>query len=243
MSAIKFTEIDKHYAQSWNKKTIKALDNFSLEVNSGEIFALAGINGAGKTTAIKILLGLSKADKGSCSLFSEAVNRLPASRIGFAPENPDLPEFLTPIELLNHSAKLAGVKPDNRQITDLLEKLDLSQAADRQISELSKGNRQRASLAAAMIHQPELLILDEPGSGLDPLGRSLVKEILKDLNKSGTTIFFSTHILSDLPEFCHRMAVIHQGQNVFTGNCEQFSNNGSLESLETRFKEMVSQSP
>lgn len=240
MSAIKFTEIHKHYSQGWNRKTIKALNGFSLEVNCGEIFALAGLNGAGKTTAIKILLGLSRADDGSCSLFSQQINQLPASRIGFAPENPDLPDFLTPFELLGHSSRLVGAKSNGEQISALLERLDLIEVAHRQISELSKGNRQRVSLAAAMIHEPELLILDEPSSGLDPVGRSLIKDILRDLNKTGTTIFFSTHILSDLPGFCHRMAVIHQGHNVFMGSCEEFSHNGNLEAFEARFKEVVS---
>lgn len=240
MSAIKFTEIHKHYTQGWNRKIIKALDSFSLEVKSGEIFALAGLNGAGKTTAIKILLGLSSADDGSCSLFSQQIKLLPARRIGFAPENPDLPDFLTPFELLGHSSELVGAKSDNKQINSLLERLDLADNAHRQISELSKGNRQRVSLAAAMIHQPELLILDEPSTGLDPLGRSLIKDILKDLNKTGTTIFFSSHILSDLPGFCHRMAIIHRGRNVFVGSCDQFSQSGSLEAFESRFKEVVS---
>ena len=175
MSAISFSRVVKSYG---NKLV---LDGFSLNIKEGEIFALAGVNGAGKTTAIKSLLKLVNISSGQISLFLSKLNR---AEIGFAPEVPDMPDFFTVKELLLHALNFYSEKGDEnekfllKRVVDLFE---LDSLLDLKVSELSKGNRQRVSLAASVIHKPKLVIFDEPSGGLDPFGRDLVKKAIKEL--------------------------------------------------------------
>lgn len=231
MSAISFNKVVKSYS---NKL---ALDSFSLNIKEGEIFALAGLNGAGKTTAIKSLLQLVNIKSGQISLFSAKLNR---AEIGFAPEVPDIPDFFSVKELLLHALNFYVKKGDENEkifLNRVVELFELSSLLDLQVSELSKGNKQRVSLAASVIHKPKLVIFDEPSGGLDPLGRDLVKKAIKDLNREGATILFTTHILSDVVGLCHRIGIVADGKVVFCGTPSEFCDEKPLSEIEKVFVE------
>lgn len=214
------------------KNKVFAVQGLSLSVARGEVFGCIGPNGAGKSTTIKLLLDLIRPDSGSIS-----INGLPttdeASRamVGYLPENPYLYEYLTASEYLAFAARLSGlaaaVMAERRGL--LLEKLKLSQAAHRRISTYSKGMQQRTAIAAALIHNPELVILDEPMSGLDPLGRKLIFDLIDELKGQGKTIFISSHILTDIERLCDRVGIIVQGRLSFEGVVKDLS--GPLDDL------------
>lgn len=239
MSAIVFDGVRKSYYQPATASIIHALDGLSLEVKIGEIFGFVGLNGAGKTTAVKILLGLCRADAGKALVFSGPFAGSMAQKIGFAPEVSDLPDFLSVEELLEYACVLVGVDATDALIDRAVAMLSLEDERLRRVSLLSKGTRQRVALAAAIVHQPQLVILDEPSSGLDPLGRRLIKSVIKRLNGEGATIFFSTHILSDLPGLCNRIGVINRGRQIFVGNPAEFCGSADGAGLEERFEQMI----
>ena len=232
---IKFENLHKKY-KSKNKNFIKALDGFSLEISDNEVFALAGINGAGKTTALKALFNLINLDEGKITITTEGTK----CKIGFAPEVADLPNFLTVEEVLQISCKLSNEKPTKELIDKALNMFNLVSFKDKLVSTLSKGNKQRLSLASAIVYKPNIVVFDEPTSGLDPLGRKLIKSAIKELKAEGHTVIFSTHMLADLPELCDKMAVIHKGKVVFSGLVTEFSKDLSLEALEQSFAKLVS---
>lgn len=180
----------------------------NLTVNAGEIYGFLGANGVGKTTLLKCIFQYLKEDAGSIELFGtkDYYDQAYFTRIGYAPEVTNLYPFLRGIELLRYMGKLAGMHPSliEQRAKMLLEKLGLSFAEDRLISAYSKGMKQRLSLAASLINDPELIFRDEPMSGLDPLGRIIVKDLMKELKKEGKTLFFNTHILSDVQEIADR---------------------------------------
>lgn len=230
--SIRFENVYKLYKSKGADK-IQALDNFCLEIKDNEVFAIAGVNGAGKTTALKALFGLIKIDKGSVVIENQE-----KTSIGFAPEIPDLPEYMSVYEVLELSCNLAGISPSQSEIDATLKLFELTELSHRQVSTLSKGNRQRLSLAAAVVFSPSIIVFDEPTSGLDPLGRKLIKEVIKHLKKQGKTLIFSTHFLADLPELCDKMAIVNNGKIVFSGTVKDFSENTDLEALEKRFSEI-----
>lgn len=234
---VNFINLHKQY-KSKDSKTIKALDGFSLKINKNEVFALAGVNGAGKTTAFKALFGLIKLDEGKIG-FDPSLGDKP--QIGFAPEVAELPDYMTVEEVLIASCNLAGKEPFLPSVENAMLLFQLADLRDKKVASLSKGNRQRLSLAAAIVYEPEIIVFDEPTSGLDPLGRNLIKNVIKELKKAGHTIIFSTHMLADLPELCDRMAVIHNGKAVFEGLVSDFCDERSLEALEKSFAKLVGQ--
>jgi ABC-2 type transport system ATP-binding protein len=201
-------------------KPTVGLDGLTLRVGEGEIFGFVGANGAGKTTAIKTLLGLLRPTRGEASLFGLSV-REAASRkeVGFLPEAPYFYEYLTGREALGFYATLSGVDRHDRagRAGEVLERVGLARAADRAVRTYSRGMRQRLGLAQAIIHRPKLAILDEPMSGLDPLGRRDVRELILDLGREGVTVFFSSHILSDVEALCDRVGVMVEGRLVASG--------------------------
>lgn len=239
MSAIMLREVTRKYRHSSGKNQITALDKLSLEVDSGEIYGFAGLNGAGKTTAIKAILGLCRPDSGEVFVFGSSSACVSTNRIGFAPEVSDLPGFLTVREILEYACVLCDVDATDELIARALEFLDLLQEKDRRVNCLSKGLRQRVSLAAAIVHKPELVIFDEPSSGLDPMGRKLVKGLIRRLNNDGATVFFSTHILSDLPGLCDRIGLINRGRLIFCGTPGSFASASGSGNLEEAFEEAV----
>lgn len=198
----------------WLKKTV-ALRDVSLTVKENEIYGFLGPNGAGKTTTIKTILGLIFPDSGSISIFGRDYRDISTRRlIGYAPEQPYFYEYLTAYEFLRFYGSLFGIPSYElkRRIPVLLEMVGLSGKESLQLRKFSKGMLQRIGLAQAMINDPKFLILDEPMSGLDPIGRREIRDLILALKKSGKTVFFSTHILSDVEMICDRVAIIIQGE-------------------------------
>lgn len=197
------------------KLRVEALRNLNLAVDSGEVFGFLGPNGAGKSTTIKIMMGLISQTEGEAKIFGIQVTQAAARvRVGYLPENPSLYDFLTAREYLAFVGKTYGMstKDINSRSNEALTRLELNEAADRQIRSYSKGMVQRLGLAQALLHDPDLYILDEPMSGLDPIGRVLVKDIIRELKERGKTVFFSTHITADVEAVCDRLGVIVKGR-------------------------------
>ncbi len=200
-----------------------ALQGLYLASYAGEIFGLIGPNGAGKTTTIKILVGLLRPEAGEIRLLGEDILRDPISyktKIGYMPEAPTLPEYLTPTEFLGYVARVRNLPRDQiaPRTTELLRMYELSSKADETIASLSKGMKAKLAFAAATIHRPTFLILDEPLIGIDPAGQHLLKEHLVDIAKAGGTVLVSTHQLDTAERLCSRVAIIHRGRNVATGD-------------------------
>jgi ABC-2 type transport system ATP-binding protein len=208
----------------FRSKVVEAVKGVSFEVRRGEIFGFLGPNGAGKTTTIKMLTGLIAPSGGEAFLFGDRVP-LPEARrrIGFLPENPYVYPYLTPREFVELCGRLSGMRggPLRRRTLEVLEKVGIAYAADRQVRRLSKGMLQRTGLAAALVADPEMLILDEPMSGLDPVGRKEVRDLIFAERDQGRTIFFSTHILSDVEAMCDRVAILREGKVIVSGSIRQ----------------------
>jgi len=191
----------------------RTLNGLSLEVREGEVFGFLGPNGAGKTTTLKILMGLVYPSGGGAYLFGEPCMKTTVrQRVGYLPENPYFYDYLTSWELVSFYATLYGVKRSASRIEALLDLVGLQRAAHLPLRKCSKGMLQRVGLAQALVHDPDLIILDEPMSGLDPIGRKEVRDILFRLKELGKTIFFSTHILSDAEVICDRVGIIVGGE-------------------------------
>jgi ABC-2 type transport system ATP-binding protein len=216
MPAIETFGLEKTYTVGfWRKRPRCALRPLNLAVEEGEVFGYLGPNGAGKTTTLKLLMGLVYPTAGSAKILGLPVNdpRVKA-QIGFLPEQPYFYDYLTAKELLEYYAQLSGVpgKERSARAEKMLARVGLADAARVQLRKFSKGMLQRVGLAQAMVHEPSMLFLDEPMSGLDPMGRREVRDLIQQLQQEGKTVFFSTHILSDAEALCDRVAVIHQGE-------------------------------
>lgn len=235
MSAIVFSNVCKSFKT--NLETKKVLDSLNLEIGSGGIYGLAGINGAGKTTAIKVLLGLCSSDSGEAIFEGYRAGNVPSNTIGFAPENAALPGFLNAKKLLKLSCELIGIKSDHDEIRTTLSRFNID--PDKPIANMSKGMMQRVSLATATFHKPKFLILDEPSSGLDPTGRELVRSVVCELNKEGTTVLLSTHILSDLEDFCTCFAIINGGKAVFSGTAKELFDVSKTNNITEAFNNQI----
>lgn len=199
---------------------VVALDGLSLVVPAGTIFGFLGPNGAGKTTAIHVLLGFLQATSGDAFVFGCSVREpIARQRIGYLPEHPDAYRFLTGREMLQFAGRLCGLSGSRlAQRTDaVLQEVDLAGAADRRIATYSRGMRQRICLAQALLHDPDLLILDEPTGGLDPIGRLLIRRIISDWRSRGKTVFFSSHELSEVELVCDRVCILSRGRVVAQG--------------------------
>jgi ABC-2 type transport system ATP-binding protein len=216
MRAIEITGLSKEYAVGfWRKQRRPALKSLNLAVEAGETFGFLGPNGAGKTTTLKLLMGIIFPTAGSATILGRDASDLEVKqKIGFLPEQPYFYDYLSAPELLDYYAGLSGVSAAVRKqrIGDLLEQVGLSDVGNKQLRKFSKGMLQRVGIAQAIIHDPEVIFLDEPMSGLDPVGRHEVRELIQGLKDAGKTIFFSTHILSDAEALCDRVAVIHKGE-------------------------------
>jgi ABC-2 type transport system ATP-binding protein len=216
MAAIETNNLAKTYAVGfWRKKPRIALHPLNLTVEEGEVFGFLGPNGAGKTTTLKLLMGLVFPTAGTARILGREIDDPDVkAQIGFLPEQPYFYDYLTAKELLEYYAQLSGVPAKERsaRVQNMLDRVGLSEAARTQLRKFSKGMLQRVGLAQAILHDPRLVFLDEPMSGLDPMGRREVRELIQQLQQEGKTVFFSTHILSDAEALCDRVAVIHQGQ-------------------------------
>lgn len=216
MPAIEILGLEKTYHVGfWRKRPKRALNPLTLAVEQGEIFGFLGPNGAGKTTTLKILMGLVAPSAGSARILGmELGDPRMKAQIGFLPEQPYFYDYLTARELLNYYGRLSGVEAKElpRKINSVLEQVKLTDSADIQLRKFSKGMLQRAGIAQAVLHDPKVVFLDEPMSGLDPMGRREVRNMIEQLKKDGKTVFFSTHILSDAEALCDRVAIVHLGK-------------------------------
>ena len=220
MEAIKTEALGKIYRKGVRQRQVEAVRDLNLTVADGEIFGFLGPNGAGKSTTIKILCDLIRPTNGRAAILGQDV-RYPEARrqIGYLPENPSYYGFLTGWELIGFHGTMHGMgQPSIRDRgKELLEMLDLADAAHRPLRTYSKGMVQRLGIAAALIHDPRILILDEPMSGLDPVGRKLVADLMLELRDRGKVMFFSTHILHDIEVICDRIGIITHGELRFSG--------------------------
>ncbi len=219
MAVLSVEEIRKSFREDMTLKRREVLHGVSFQACRGEVLGFLGPNGAGKSTTIKIILGLVRPDSGRALLFGKPASEKEARRrIGYLPENPYFFPHLTLKEFLNFCGRLNGLRKDELagRRERMISGLDLQGAADVRLKSFSKGMIQRAGLAQAILHDPDLLILDEPFSGLDPLGRAKVRDILTELKKRGKTIFFSSHILPDMEDLCDRACIIKNGRVVNT---------------------------
>src|SRR5450631_2292115 len=216
MAAIEILGLEKTYAVGfWRKKPKRALKPLHLEVEDGEIFGFLGPNGAGKTTTLKLLMGLVFPSAGSARILGMDFNdpRVKA-QIGFLPEQPYFYDYLTARELLKYYGRLSGVDAKQllRKVDEVPARVGLRDSAGVQLRKFSKGMLQRVGIAQAILHDPKVVFLDEPMSGLDPMGRREVRDLMEQLKKEGKTVFFSTHILSDAEALCDRVAILNLGE-------------------------------
>jgi len=236
MDAIVVERLTKSYKPAWPwERPSTVLSDVSLSVTQGEIFGFLGHNGAGKTTTMKILMGLLRATSGCFQLLGVSGDNVAVrARIGYLPESPYFYDYLTAEEFLAFYGKLAGLDRETiqKRIPQLLERVSLTEARHRQLRKFSKGMLQRIGLAQAIIHDPELVILDEPMSGLDPIGRKEVRDLILGLRDQGKTVFFSTHIISDVEMICDRVGILARGKMLALGRIEDLVNEHVAQSVE-----------
>lgn len=228
-------------SKSYSKGTVKAVDDLSLHVMPGEIFGFLGPNGAGKTTTIKMIVGLLRADSGKITVSGHDIAQAPLaakSVIGFVPDNPDLYERLSGLEYLNFIADVYRVPTEIRRqrIQRMLEIFELTDAVGDLIKSYSHGMQQKLALTGAWLHDPDLLVLDEPMVGLDPRSAHLFKELMHEHCDQGNSVFFSTHVLDVAEKLCDRIGIINKGKLVACGTMQELREMAkSQESLENIF--------
>jgi ABC-2 type transport system ATP-binding protein len=214
--AIEIQSLTKDYAVGfWRKKLRRSLDSLSLEVHEGEAFGFLGPNGAGKTTTLKLLMGIIFPTSGTARILGRPIDDVAMHRdIGYLPEQPYFYDYLTARELLDYFARFFGFSAAerNERVNKYLDLVGLASASNVQLRKFSKGMMQRVGIAQAILHEPKVVFLDEPMSGLDPVGRREVRDIILELKRQGRTVFFSTHILSDAEMLCDRVAVLAGGK-------------------------------
>jgi ABC-2 type transport system ATP-binding protein len=225
MNAIEIEGLTKDYPAGFLQlRRVRALDGLSLTVQRGEVFGFLGGNGAGKTTTIKILMRLMRPTAGRARILGHDVADIAMhARIGYLPEQPYFYDYLTARELLEYCARLFGYRPAARRdrAAELLRRVHLDEAAwNRQLRRFSKGMLQRVGLAQALVNDPEVVVLDEPMSGLDPIGRRQVRDLIAGLRVAGTTVFFSSHIIADIEVLCDRVAILSGGRLAHLGRLE-----------------------
>jgi ABC-2 type transport system ATP-binding protein len=210
----------KTFRKPMTGRAVEAVRGVSFEVNRGETFGFLGPNGAGKTTTIKSLVGLIAPTAGTIEILGVRAPNAPImAHVGFLPENPYVYPYVTPREFVTLAARLSGVDRAHLagRVVRVIERVGIGNAIDRSVRALSKGMMQRLALAATLVHEPEILVLDEPMSGLDPVGRKDVRDIILQEKSRGRTVFFSSHILTDVEMLCDRVCILRQGQVALAG--------------------------
>lgn len=223
---IKISHISKTYFKD------KVVDNLSLTIKKGNVFGFLGPNGAGKTTTIKMVVGLSAPDSGQIEINGKSPNIIKTrEKIGFMPEDPYFYDHLTGLEFLTFCGQLFlnTYSKNKGYYTQILSDVGLFSARNKMLKTYSKGMKQRLGLAQAVVNDPDYVFLDEPLDGLDPIGRRKIKQIILDLKKRKKTIFFNSHILSDVEEICDQIGIIDEGKLIYSGNIKQFCKRKSLE--------------
>jgi ABC-2 type transport system ATP-binding protein len=220
MSTVHVNRVSKRFRQDFWGVQVTAVDDLSFTIDKNEITGFVGPNGAGKTTTIKMILGLVRPGRGSVTIDGrEAADPRSRLQVAYVSEQPYFYDYLTVLESMRFLGQLRDIARTTlaKQVPDILERLGLTEHATRKVRTLSKGNQQRLNFAQALLGDPSIFILDEPMSGLDPLGRRLFREIFRDLAGRGKTIFFSTHILEDIESLCERVLVLSRGRKVYDG--------------------------
>ena len=214
MSAVEVSHITKTFG------SVTAVDDLSFSVARGEIFGLLGPNGAGKTTAIRIILDIFKPDNGAVEILGGPMDEAKKERIGYMPEERGLYQDLALDRCLTYLASLKGLSPHeaDERAAEYLQRFDLAEHRHKKIKELSKGMQQKAQIIATLLHQPEMVIIDEPFAGLDPVNTRMVKDLLRDLRARGVTTVMSTHQMHQIEELCDRILLIHRGQAMLYGD-------------------------
>ncbi|MEA3364752.1 MAG: ABC transporter ATP-binding protein [Candidatus Hydrogenedentes bacterium] len=224
MDAIATSHLTKIYRGHIGHGRLKSLDNLNLTIAPNEVFGFLGRNGAGKTTTIKILCSLLRPTDGDAFVMGKDVRRRETRcHIGYLPENPYFYEYLNPRETLDFYGELNGLSRPQREAEweRLAELLDLRELAEQRVRGFSKGMRQRLGFAVALVGDPDVLILDEPMSGLDPLGRRMIRELILLLHSQGKTIFFSSHVLGDVEQICNRVGILVKGKLTTQGRLDE----------------------
>ncbi|MEJ2543739.1 MAG: ABC transporter ATP-binding protein [Calditrichaceae bacterium] len=221
MKAVETFNLTKHYS----KGKIMALNDFSLQVETGQIFSLLGPNGAGKTTLIKLLIGLAHPTAGNANVFGKSIKDYKMHQhIGYLAENHRFPEFLTATQVLYYYGKMSGVTSTDlkERIPELLQQVNLKEWMNVKIQKYSKGMMQRLGLANALISSPDILFLDEPTDGIDPVGRREIRDLLKELREQGKTVFLNSHLLSEVERVSDEVAILKNGKLLQKGRVEDF---------------------
>ena len=226
MPAVEITNLTKDYEVGfWRKRKVRALDDLSLSIDEGQIFGFLGANGAGKTTTLKLLMRLIFPTGGSARILGSDIQDVRMHRrIGYLPENPYFYDYLTARELVEYCAQLFGLGAAERRkrAADLLARVGLDEKRwDTQLRKFSKGMLQRVGLAQSLVNDPEIVFLDEPMSGLDPVGRREVRDLIASLRDEGKTVFMCSHILSDIEVLCDRVAILKRGRLAQTGHLDE----------------------
>jgi len=225
MPIIEINNLTKDYEVGfWRKRKVRALDDLSLNVEAGQIFGFLGANGAGKTTTLKLLMRLIFPTTGSARILGQDISDVAMhARLGYLPENPYFYDYLSPREFLDYCGQLFGLDQAERKrrTEGLLARVNLdSKSWNRQMRKLSKGMLQRVGLAQALVNDPEIVFLDEPMSGLDPVGRREVRDLIASLRTEGKTVFMCSHILSDIEVLCDNIAILKKGKLAHAGSLD-----------------------
>src|SRR5512132_1614364 len=226
MAVIEISNLTKDYEVGfWRKRKVRALDGLSLSVEPGQIFGFLGANGAGKTTTLTLLMRLIYPTAGSARILDHDIGDVAMhARIGYLPENPYFYDYLTPREFLDYCGQLFGLDQSarRRRTEELLTLVNLDNKSwKRQLRKFSKGMLQRVGLAQALVNNPEVVFLDEPMSGLDPVGRREVRDLISELRDEGKTVFMCSHILSDIEVLCDRVAILKKGRLAQVGYLDE----------------------
>jgi ABC-2 type transport system ATP-binding protein len=232
--AICIQNLTKDFAVGMRGMKLRAVDDLCLEVGDNEIFGLLGPNGSGKSTTIKIVLGLLEASTGTCEIYGRPSKLVEARRsVGFLPEAPYFYRYLTGRELVRYYARICMVSRTeiDAAVDSVIKLVGMTEAADRRVGTYSKGMLQRIGLAQSLVHDPQLVILDEPTAGVDPLGSAAIAEIIRELKHRGKTILLSSHLLAQIEGLCDRVAILHRGKLVREGRVDDLVEEKDAESL------------
>jgi len=232
--AIRIEHLTKDFAVGIRGMKLRAVEDLCLEIGDNEIFGLLGPNGSGKSTTIKIILGLLEASAGTCEIYGKPSKQVSARvSVGFLPEAPYFYRYLTGRELVRYYARICSVpRPEiNQAVDSVIHLVGMVEAADRRVGTYSKGMLQRIGLAQALVHDPQLVILDEPTAGVDPLGAAAIADIIRELKNRGKTVLLSSHLLAQIEGLCDRVAILHRGRLIREGKVEELVEEREMESL------------